>query len=525
MGTIGYLYRRTLANRVRKALHRPVTYVYLVIGMFYLFAVPFSLNSIAEDFHINRPEGMPAALTALAFWIIPANLVAYARRKGLAYRNSDAHFLFPSPVSPKMVLLYAHMKTLFMQILMNLFAVACGVIIFKVETWRLAVYVFFSLVVENVVEAGLMLWIYGSEQLGDGQRKWIVRAAYGLMGVLAAIGVYYYLTEGWSGSTVMHFLNSDAVKLVPVVGWYISVIHLLFGRVTAAGILGAALYLVLSVALITAALRMKCTGAFYEDAAKFAEDYEEAIQRRKQGGAPARIGKKQKFGRASVRWKGTGAKAIFYRQLLEYKKSRFFIFDINTVLSLGGGLLIAWLYVREGGFGEVEQYVIPMASAYLTFIFTNLNGKWAKELKYPYTYLIPDTPFAKLLSATAIQLIQCLINSLLITVPGAVVMGMPPVTMALCVLGCTVFSSNKLYALAVAELVVGGILGTVGKQLFQVFVQCFVIMAAVLGAVLGAMTGGTVLAYCMMDVALILITVIFMVISALNFYRLETAGD
>lgn len=523
MGAVGYLYRRILANRIRKALHRPVTYVYIAVILFYLSVVPFSLSTIAEEFHMNTPEGMVAALTVLAFWILPANLVAYAKRKGLVYRNSDAHFLFPSPVSPKRVLLYAHIKTLFIQVLLNLFAVACGVIMFRVEAWRLALYVLFSLAVENVMEACLMLWIYGSERLGEEQRKWIVRAVYGLMGVLAAIGVYYYLTEGLSGGTVLHFLDSDAVKLVPVVGWYISVIHLLFGRITTVGILGAVFYFVLFAVIIAVALRMKCTGAFYEDAAKFAEDYEEVIQRQKQGGGPMRIGKKQKFGKASVNWRGTGAKAIFCRQLLEYKKSRFFIFDINTLFSLGAGIAIAVLYVREGGFGGAEPYVIPMAAAYITFLFTTLNGKWAKELKSPYTYLIPDSAFAKLFYATAIQLIQSLINGLLITIPGAVVMGMSPVVTALCVLACAVFSSNKLYALAVAEIAVGGTLGTVGKQLFQIFIQCFVIMAAVLGAVLGSMAGGVTAAYVVMDLMLVLFTAVFMVIAALNFYKMETA--
>lgn len=171
----------------------------------------------------------------------------------------------------------------------------------------------------------------------------------------------------------------------------------------------------------------------------------------------------------------------------------------------------------------MEPYIIPMVSAYLTFIFTSLNGKWAKELKSPYTYLIPDSAFAKLINATAIQLIQCLVNGLLITVPGAVIMGMQPLTALLCVIGCAVLASNKLYAMAVAEIAVGGTLGRVGKQLFQLFIQCFVIMIAVLGGVLGAMASGVVMAYCMMDVFLILFTLVFMVIAALNFYKMETA--
>lgn len=523
MGAIGYLYRRTLVNRIKMALRKPVTYFYIVVILFYMTIVPYSLKTITEESGINSPGGMAGVLTVFAFWAIPGSLIAYARRKGLVYRNSDIHFMFPSPLSPKRVLLYAHLRTLLMQILVNIFIIVCGAVLFHVPGWKLAVYFLFSMVVENVLEGSIMLLMYGTERLEQKQRKWFMGAAYALVGVLVVIGFAFYFREGLSFQTVVHFLHSDAVQMVPVIGWYIAVVHLLFTGATTINIIGTVLYLCVLLAVVTAALRMKCTGAFYEDAIKFAEDYEELLANRRQGGTNVRLGKKQKFGKASIQWKGKGAKAIFYRQLLEYKKSRFFIFDISTAFALAAGILIPWLYMREGGFGEFSPIVIPAVSAYLIFIFTTLNGKWAKELKSPYTYMIPDSAAHKLISATGIQLIQGLINGLLITVPGAVVMGMQPLTAFLCVLAYAVLSANKLYALAVAEIVAGEALGTVGKQLFQLLIQGIVITVAILGAVLGAMIGGINLAYLMMDVFLLLFTAAFMVLASLNFYKMETA--
>lgn len=268
---------------------------------------------------------------------------------------------------------------------------------------------------------------------------------------------------------------------------------------------------------------MKCTGTYYEDAVKFAEDYEELKESRRQGNTTKRLGKKQKFGKASVRWQGSGAKALFYRQLLEYKKSRFFLFDSSTLFALIAGIVIVILYVREGGFEKLTPFVIPGVSAYLIFIFTTLNGKWAKELKAPYTYLIPASSFSKLWNATVLQLLQNLVNGLLITIPGAVVMGLSPVTAALCVLFYTVLASNKLYALAVAEIAVGGVLGMTGKQLFQMLIQGIVIAVAALGAYLGSILGGINGAYLMMDGVLVAFTFVFMIVAALNFDRMETA--
>ncbi len=523
MGAIGYLYRRTLINRIKVALHKPVTYFYIVLILFYLTFMPFSLKVLAEEGGIDSPVGMAGVLTLFAFWLIPGNLIAYAKRKGLVYRSSDVHFLFPSPVSPKWVLLYAHVRTIPMLVLINLFVVICGAFMFHVPGWKLAIYFLFSMVVENVLECSVMLLLYGTERLNEGQRGWIIRAAYGLVGILFVIGVVMYFREGLSFQTVVHFLHSDAVQLVPVIGWYISVLHLLFAGATTVNIIGTACYICLLAAVVTAAVKMKCTGAFYEDAIKFAEDYEEVLANRRQGGTDKRLGKKQKYGKASVKWKRTGAGALFSRQLLEYRKSRFFIFDASTFFALAAGICIPWLYVREGGLGEFTPFVIPAVAAYLIFIFTTLGGKWAKELKSPYTYMIPDSAFSKLVNATAIQIIQSLVNGLLITVPGAVVMGMSPVTTVLCVLAYVALSANKLYALAVAEIVVGGTMGTFGKQLFQMLIQGIVITVAILGAVLGAMTGGIDLAYLIMDVFMILFTMVFMIIASLNFYKMETA--
>ena len=523
MGAIGYLYRTILENRIRTALHKPITYFYLVIILLYLTAIPFSFRALAEEIGAASSGGMVGLLTAFAFWMIPGNLIAYAKRKGLIYGNCDVHFLFPSPVSPKRVLLYAHLRTIPMQILLNLFVAVCGGIVFGVVPWRLLVYFFFAIFGENILEASVMMMLYGSERLKEEQRKWIIRAAYGLLIVLAVIGIWFYVQQGLSFATLVNFLHSDAVQLVPVIGWYVSVLHLLFMGATAVNLVGTALYFILFLTVVIAAVRMKCTGTYYEDAVKFAEDYEELKESRRQGNTTKRLGRKQKFGKASVRWQGSGAKALFYRQLLEYKKNRFFLFDISTLFALVAGIAIAILYVREGGFEKLTPFVIPGVSAYLIFIFTTINGKWAKELKAPYTYLIPASSFSKLWNATVLQLLQNLVNGLLITIPGAAVMELSPVTAVLCVLFYAVLASNKLYALAVAEIAVGGVLGVTGKQLFQMLIQGIVIAVAALGAYLGSMPGGINGAYLMMDSVLVAFTLVFMIVAALNFDRMETA--
>lgn len=523
MGTVLYLYQHILKNRLRKALRKPVTYVYLFFIVLYLFMVPISFRTMTEEFGMDSPEGMTAVLTAFAFWVIPANLIAYARRKGLLYRKSDIHFLFPSPVSPKIILLYAHVKTLFTNLLMNLVLAICGAYIFSVSWQRMVLYFLFSMVVENLLESGIMLLCYGNEKLGDRGRSLVIKGAYGLVGILVLIAVHTYATEGLSWASVLGYLHSDHIQMVPVIGWYVAVLHLLFVGPTVVNVCCSILYLVLLGVVLRAAFRMECTGEYYEDAMRFADDYEELLVNRRQGRSDVRIGKKKHFGKATVAYKGGGAKAIFYRQLLEYKKNRFFIFDITSVICLGGGILLSWLYVEEGGFGTMTDFVIPGAMAYVVFIFTTLSGKWGTEIKSPYTFLIPDSPFAKLWYATLMQHIQALIHGCLLTVPAGIVMGLSPVTILLSVGLFVMLNACKLYILAVAEIAVGDVLGQTGKQLFQLFLMGISISFGIVGAVIGMAIAGMNGAYLMMILILAGVTAIYMTIASLCFYRMETA--
>lgn len=525
MGAIRYLYKRTLINKVKIALRKPATYFVLAVLLFYFLAVPVSLKNLIQGTGIDSAEGMAGVLTVIAIWLIPANLIAYAKRKGLVYRNSDVHFLFPSPVPPKQILIYAHVRTLFMQILLDLFAVVYGSMLFHVEGWQLAVYFVFSILIENLLEGGIMLLLYGSERMQEKQRGLVIKAAYSLVVILLLMGIYTYLQEGLHGEILARFLHSDMIQLVPLIGWYIAIIHLLFLGPTVVNIAGAICYAILLVVVLTAAWRMKCTGAYYEDAMKFAEDYEEVLANRNQGNAVKRLGKKEKFSKATIRWRGKGASALFYRQLLEFKKKKYFIFDINTVVALLTGAGIAYLYRSEGGFGGLESFrtfVLPAVAAYMVFIFAGFGGKWAKELKSPYTYLLPDSPFRKLLAATMMLHVQSLVNGCLMVVPCAVLIGLAPLEALLTILFYIAISACKLYSLAVAQIIAGSSLGNTGRQLLQMLLLSIAIFIAFMGAVLGTALAGPLMALGIMVLFLSLFTAIYMVIATLNFYHIET---
>ncbi len=522
MNAIFYLYRRSFVNKAKRAFRKPMTYLVLLIIVIYGMAIPVFMEQLGE-MGLTTPGGMTAILTVFAFWSIPANLMSYAKRKGLLFKAGDAHFMFASPISPKKILLYAHLKNILTGIIINIIVVIIFTVYFHVELWLMLLYFLFANIIENLLEGSIMVMMYGSEWLREKGRAIIVKGTYILLGSFAVIGIYYYIMHGLSVETVMLFLHSDALQLVPLIGWNIGVLHLLFMGPTLVNVIATILYLALTVVVMIVAIRMKCEGEYYEDAAKFADDYEELIKNRQKGNTEARFGKKAKYKKASVVYKSNYSKAIFYRQLLEYKKSRFFIFDINTVASLIAGLVIAFLFVSEGeSFSDFGEFVIPGAMAYLIFIFSNFNGKWAKEITSPYTFLLPDTAFSKLWYATLMQNIGAFINGCIFTLPGAIVMKMSPLTTILCIVLYVALSASRLYTLAVTEALLGNVLGNVGRQLVQLLIQGFVIIIPILGAVAGYVLMNLDMAYILMTLLLLAITLFLMLIASKCFYRMET---
>ncbi len=521
-----FLYRKTLKNRVKKALHKPVTYIYLVLAILYFVMIfgsfNISINTLCEGLGIERASVLTVVLTAFAFMLLPANLISYSKRKGLVFRQPDIHFIFPAPVNPKGVLLYAHVRTVLMELVLNIILTIGGVLWFRMPVWKMAVYFLFSCVAENILEASMMVLCYGNERLGPKQMFFFQILMYVLVSFFVLIGVAVYVREGAGFSAVIGYLHSPAIQMVPVVGWYIAVLHLFFMGPTAVNVAGSVLYFAAIVLLFAMAVRMKCTGEYYEDAIKFAEDYEEARQKGKKGEV-AFAGWKKKYGKATVAYKGSYAKALFYRQLLEYRKERFFIFGFYTLLCLGLGIGLAILGYR-GDLGEMAPLIILGVMAYITFIFAAYSGKWGKELAKPYTYLIPDNSFRKLWYATLMDHIRALVDGCLLTLPAGIVLGLPFLQIVLVIAVYVCLQACKLYAEVMVEAFLGNLLGAVGKQFARLFFEGIVIVFGIIGAAVGTVLVSPEAGLAVLIVVMAALTVAMMAIAALNFERMESVG-
>lgn len=113
--------------------------------------------------------------------------------------------------------------------------------------------------------------------------------------------------------------------------------------------------------------------------------------------------KKTKVRKVQYKNKGQGASAIFYRHILEAKKTSFSFINIASVL-------YAVLAITIGFFLPLKDLRIVIGiMIYLQLVFTFAN-KWQQELSNPYIYMIPDSSFKKVIFSTALDNIKNLVD-------------------------------------------------------------------------------------------------------------------
>lgn len=522
-----YLWGTMFKNRLKMSVRKPANLVaFIFFGVYFVFLLG-CFAMAAGDMQLQSVDIAPT-FSFFVMMYTPLNLAAYARRKGIIFKKADVNILFTSPIPPKMIMLYAKVRAAGADIVFCLFAFCAGIFIFHIPLWKMIIYVLFTAVLKQILETSLVLILYTSETLTKGKRRLISSGIYGILAALILILAVYVLTHDLHMLSVKNVMENPFFEMIPLIGWEISFIFLLFSKATVFNVVGSLLYLLTAVVLFIVAKKMKCQGEYYEDAMKFADDYAEAVKKSKKGEV-AVVGKKKKYLQKHIEYKGTGAKAIFYRQLLEYKKNRFFIFGGISLLYLVVGVVIGVgaSFIPEFSDVQEEKYlIIPAVMMYLAFILTNYSTKWAKELEQPLTFLIPDGAIKKLWYATLMEHIKAACDGLFVTIPAAIGMKLELSYVIFTVLFLVLLNAGKLYI----ELFLNVLLGKNVTRFLNSLVKMLFEAALFLMAIVGGVLGGLLTWFTSMlpilvgaDVVLFITTMIMALLSSFLFDRMDCA--
>lgn len=105
MKALIYLIKRTAANNLKKAVRKPTTLLALIFGAAYGIFLIVMLGTLAVTVRIDSVQGLVILVTVWTIYITVGNFMSYASRKGILFRPAHSQFVFPAPISPKLVLI------------------------------------------------------------------------------------------------------------------------------------------------------------------------------------------------------------------------------------------------------------------------------------------------------------------------------------------------------------------------------------------------------------------------------------
>lgn len=509
-----------MINNVKKMIKKPATYLILcLVALYVLIFVGMFVGWRASGI-FTSDRALVTIFTVFAFFSFFTNFVTYAKKRGIIFKPSHAHFIFTAPMSPKGILLMGAAKNYLLGGGLSIVILFVEMYVFRIgflKAFLLSVAVF---LLETVFEGSLIIILYANERLTPKVTTLLCRGIYLFLFGIIGVGVFYFRHYGISPDTIIHFADYPVIQMIPVVGWNIAIYRLVVLGPTTLNVVCSLLFLGVVGITFLAAWKMKCTGEYYEDAAKFADDYAEFYKRSKRGEMVFTVGQKKKFKKTkAVQYKGNGAKAIFYRQLQEYKKERFFIFGGMTLASIVVDVVMIRFLKNE--FDAPPEVILLGLIAYITFVATGYVGKWEKELKTHYLYLIPDKPVKKLWYATLMEHIRSLVDGMILCVPIGLAWKMPGSYIAMSIIIYVVLQANKLYMRVLAESIMGNSFGMTGRQIVYMLIQSLILGIGIAVAVPVGIFFGMFWVFPMLILYCSLITILVMFLASIRFEQME----
>lgn len=418
MSSLVFLLSRKLKNRLKEMIRRPSELIVLAVFVALMGLTVFAGNSgsLPERGARSIEEFFAIVLALYVFEFVLIAKNGFLNGASM-FSMADANFLFTAPKKPQSVLTFG----LFSQLGRSLML---GVFILYQYSWVHDTYgVGFKEIIAVLVGYAavaflsqmLAMLLYSLTSASDKRCKTAKVIFYA---VIAAFIGYLAYTSFNAGddliSSVCKNANSPVMNFFPIAGFVrYGVVCAVSGNFK--GLFVPVLCFVLCVVAFYV-LVSKLKSDYYEDVLKATEVSFSAITARKEGKAAEAAPRNVRVGKTGFS-KGVGASAIAEKHSIENRRSKVFILDMLS-------LIFALITIGFAFFVKDALSAFTM-NVYFS-IFTVGSGRWAKELLLPYVYLIPESPFKKLLNMLKEQLWTSIAEAVVTFVPFYFILKTPP---------------------------------------------------------------------------------------------------
>lgn len=448
MKPLFYILRKTMKNHLLQLKKKPGILILYILILAFLILVIVSTFLLPQKSSVNGRVDTYGAIATMAILVVMWYGIINGIEKGSSFfRLADVNLVFTAPISPTRVLIYGFIKQLSSTLFFILF------LLFQIPNMRnflpitgqgiiiICLVAFFLVFTMSIL--GLLTYSIASKSSKNRRMaKNILNGVTAIFGLTLLYNIFIYKDFQ---TAAVGFLNNEFFTYLPFIGWLKSVLMAAVNGITYTFYINALLCIAFMIIMVY--VLFKLSTDYYEDVLAATDKKEEMIAMKKSGKGNLNYGRK-KFRKIKSGSIGSGASAIFYRHLLEYKKSGIPFIDRATFMMVGVG--IASRYIFKG----VSMTMILYFSIYMLFFFT-LQGKWGQELSKPFIYLIPYPSISKLFYATLADLIKYTIDGLALFIVAGVMFKSDPIIAILSALSYASFGAIYTYGDVLSRRVLG----------------------------------------------------------------------
>jgi len=422
MRSLFFITRKTLKNRLLQIFKSPgklILYLLVlaaVVGLIIITVVGAAdAGNLYEVTSLEWLRGIMFAFLLISF--IPGFLLGL-KQGGNLFQMHDVNFLFVSPLRPQSILLYGILRTIAMTLLGGLFILfQTGGIGRTFDIGFSGLLVVFAGYVLAVIFTQLMTLAIYSFSNGNDRRKSVVRAL-GLLLFLPvlAMAMRAFLRNGGDlMPALQELVYSPVMAWTPILGWASEGTIAILGGDVLRGVLFYAATMGAGVLLL---LYAYIGGEdYYEDAMAVTETTFEKIRAAEQGNIGAAMSTDKKVKVAKTGLGGSGEKSLFYKHLRESsRQNRTFLWGGFSFVMVLGAAVFALLSSDSSIFVILPIYMFIS-------MFSIGTGRGMKELYSHYIYLIPASPFRKIIWSNVEMLFKIAVESTLVFAISGIILG------------------------------------------------------------------------------------------------------
>ena len=348
MRALIYLMRTTIKNRILNLRKKPaylVLYVMIVVVIVLMIISSIQTgSSVSNSKHYSDIRVLYAIVAGIGAIFLFSFVNTGLSTGSTLFTMADVGLLFVAPISTRKILIYGLIKQMTTTFLSAIF------IFYQIHSIRssfglgfgaiFSLFLVYAIVIFFCQLLSIGIYIYTN---GNKRRKNLISLVlYGLF-LLTALGIYvqYLQNDGSIFNALLNLMDYKPFQFMPVVGWSVLFMSAAVEGNVVSMVLSLVLFLISSIIIIS----MFTTGEadYYEDVLVSTEMKYNRLQDVKNGKRAA-TRKKVKIKKEQVGLQGgKGYNAIFYKHLLEQKRtSRFLFLDSYTVLAAAGAGILCY---------------------------------------------------------------------------------------------------------------------------------------------------------------------------------------